>query len=125
MFKAKHWGVAAAMMLVAFGAMASNFRVADQVYIPIAGHIQGGSSLFVSDVFISNLTTDQVQVSLIYGPQNTAGIARAIAVGSQASFLLVYLLPCLPAEQCIHSLIRPWPGRSLCVLSYSDACYSA
>jgi len=73
MFKAKHWGVAAAMMLVAFGAMASNFRVADQVYIPISGHIQGGASLFVSDVFISNLSSDQVQVSLIYGPQNGKG----------------------------------------------------
>jgi hypothetical protein len=75
MFKAKHWGVAAAMMLVAFGAMASNFRVADQVYIPIAGHIQGGASLFVSDIFISNLSPDQVQISLIYGPQNTPGAA--------------------------------------------------
>src|SRR4051812_33722074 len=65
MFKAKQWGVAAAMLLVAFGASASNFRVADQVYLPIAGHIQGGSSLFVSDVFISNLSSDAVQVSLI------------------------------------------------------------
>jgi hypothetical protein len=73
MFKAKTWGVAAAMMLVAFGAMASNFRVADQVYVPIAGHIQGGSSLFVSDVFISNLSSDQVQISIIFGPQNTPG----------------------------------------------------
>ena len=73
MFKAKHLGVAAAIMLVAFGAMASNFRVADQVYIPVAGHVQGGSSLFVSDVFISNLTTDQVSVSVIYGQQNGKG----------------------------------------------------
>lgn len=75
MFKAKQWGVAAAMMLVACGAMASNFRVADQVYIPISGHIQGGASLFVSDIFISNLSSDQVQVSIIYGPQNTPGAA--------------------------------------------------
>ena len=73
MFKAKTWGVAAAMMLVAFGAMASNFRVADQVYIPIAGHVQGGSALFVSDVFISNLSSDQVSVSILYGQQNGKG----------------------------------------------------
>ncbi len=73
MFKAKHWMVAAAMVLVACGAMASNFRVADQVYLPVAGHVQGGSVLFVSDVFISNLSTDSVQVSLIYGPQNGRG----------------------------------------------------
>src|SRR5436190_948556 len=73
MFKTKIWMVAAAMMLVAFGAMASNFRVADQVYIPIAGHLQGGSALFVSDVFISNLSGDAVSVSVIYGQQNGKG----------------------------------------------------
>src|SRR5947207_6552575 len=74
MFKTKHWVVAAAIMLVAFGAMASNFRAGDQVYLPIAGHIQGGASLFVSDVFISNLSTvDAVDISLIYGPQNGKG----------------------------------------------------
>src|SRR5437763_180603 len=80
MFKAKIWVVAAAMVLVAFGAMASNFRVADQVYVPIAGHIQGGSSLFVSDIFISNLSTsDAVQVSIIYGPQNGKGNFQSFA----------------------------------------------
>jgi hypothetical protein len=73
MVKAKVWVVAAAMVLVAFGAMASNFRVADQVYVPIAGHVQGGSSLFVSDIFISNLVNEAVQVSVIYGPQNGKG----------------------------------------------------
>src|SRR5205823_5167548 len=73
MFKAKQWMVAAAMALVASGAMASNFRVADQVYLPVAGHVQGGSVLFVSDVFVSNLSGDAVQISLIYGPQNTRG----------------------------------------------------
>ena len=80
MFKAKIWVVAAAMVLVAFGAMASNFRVADQVYVPIAGHVQGGSSLFVSDIFISNLSTsDAVQVSIIYGPQNGKGNFQSFA----------------------------------------------
>src|SRR5436190_4541603 len=74
MFKTKNWVVAAAMMLVASGAMASNFRVADQVYIPIAGHISNTTTTFVSDVFISNLsTTDQVSVSILYGQQNGKG----------------------------------------------------
>jgi len=73
MFKTKIWMVAAAMVLVAFGATASNFRVADQVYIPIAGHLQGGSALFVSDVFISNLSGDQVSISILYGQQNGKG----------------------------------------------------
>jgi hypothetical protein len=73
MVKAKVWVVAAAMVLVAFGAMASNFRVADQVYVPIAGHVQGGSALFVSDIFISNLVNESLQVSVIYGPQNGKG----------------------------------------------------
>ena len=73
MFKAKIWGVAAAMMLMAFGAMASNFRVADQVYLPVAGHVSNATTTFVSDVFISNLGTDQISVSLIYGRQNGTG----------------------------------------------------
>ena len=64
MFKTKIWGVAAAMTLVALGAMASNFRVADQVYIPIAGHVSNATTTFVSDVFLSNLSpTDQVSIS--------------------------------------------------------------
>ena len=73
MFKTKIWGVAAAIMLVAFGAMASNFRVADQVYIPIAGHVSNATTTFVSDIFISNLSGDQVSISILYGQQNGKG----------------------------------------------------
>jgi hypothetical protein len=66
MFKLKKFAVAAALTLSAAGAMASNFRAADQVYLPIGGHAQGGSGLFLSDVYVSNLETDSVTVSLIY-----------------------------------------------------------
>src|SRR5713226_5038387 len=69
--------VAAAIVFVAAGAMASNFRAADQVYVPAAGHIGGSSGTFISDVFISNLTTDPVSVSVIYG---------STAAGTQANF---------------------------------------
>jgi hypothetical protein len=79
MFKAKIWGVAAAMMIVAFGAMASNFRVADQVYLPIAGHVSNLTTTFVSDVFISNLSPDAVQISIIYGRQNNTGAFQSFA----------------------------------------------
>lgn len=58
--------VTAAILFVAVGAFASNFRVADQVYVPAAGHVVGGSQLFISDVFISNLTSDPVSVSVIF-----------------------------------------------------------
>ncbi len=86
MFKAKHWGIAAMMMLVAFGAMASNFRVADQVYLPAAGHVAG----FSSDVFISNLSsTDSVDVTFIFGPQS-AGLPSA---PYQTGFPKITLLP--------------------------------
>ncbi len=72
MFKVKHLGVAAAMILVAAGAMASNFRAADQVYVPAAGHLQGATGTFISDVWVSNLsTTDSVTVSVIYTPTGT------------------------------------------------------
>ena len=47
--------VTAAILLVAVGAFASNFRVADQVYVPAVGHIVGGSQLFISDVFIDSI----------------------------------------------------------------------
>lgn len=65
MFKVKQLGVAAAMTLFAGAAMASNFRAADQVYVPAAGHISSSSATFVSDVFISNLSDDSVDVSVI------------------------------------------------------------
>lgn len=62
--------VAAALLLTAAGASASNFRAADQVYIPIAGHAGGASGLFISDVYLANLSSDTVTVSAIYQPLN-------------------------------------------------------
>ncbi len=58
--------VAVAIMFIAAGAMASNFRAADQVYLPAAGHLGGSSGTFISDVFISNLSSDSVSVSVIF-----------------------------------------------------------
>jgi hypothetical protein len=65
MFKVKQLGVAAAITLFAGAAMASNFRAADQVYVPAAGHISSTSATFVSDIFISNLSDDSVDISVI------------------------------------------------------------
>jgi hypothetical protein len=64
--------IAAALLVSATGAYASNFRGADQVYIPIAGHSTGGSGTFISDVYLANLTGDEVVVSVIYQPLNQA-----------------------------------------------------
>ncbi|MBV8516313.1 MAG: hypothetical protein JO197_02820 [Acidobacteria bacterium] len=70
----KKLGVAAAMMLCAFGASASNFRGADQVYLPVAGHVGGSSGTFISDVYLSNLSqTEDVDVSVIYQPIGEGG----------------------------------------------------
>ena len=72
MFRMKHVVVAAAMVLVAAGAMASNFRAADQVYIPVAGHVGNASATFISDLWIANMsTTDSVEISVIYTPLGT------------------------------------------------------
>jgi len=65
MFKVKQLGVAAAITLFAGAAMASNFRAADQVYVPAAGHVSSASATFVSDIFISNLSDDSVDISVI------------------------------------------------------------
>src|SRR5687768_7441467 len=63
----KKLAVAAALTLCAFSATASNFRGADQVYIPAAGNFQGASGRFVSDVYLANLETDvEVDVSVIF-----------------------------------------------------------
>jgi hypothetical protein len=69
----KKLGFAAAVALVTASAMASNFRAADQVYVPAAGHISGSSSTFLSDIFVSNVTSDSVTVSVIFsnGQQGT------------------------------------------------------
>jgi hypothetical protein len=68
----KKLGVAAALMLCTAGAMASNFRGADQVYLPAAGHLSGSGGTFISDVFLSNLSADPVDVSVIYS-EGTGG----------------------------------------------------
>jgi hypothetical protein len=66
MFKLKNLGFVAAIALCAFDGMASNFRAADQVYIPAAGKVAGSSGIFISDVFIANMSTDTITVSVIY-----------------------------------------------------------
>ncbi|MGZ7079663.1 MAG: hypothetical protein ACXVJT_09635 [Thermoanaerobaculia bacterium] len=66
MLKLQKLAVAAAISLMAVSAMASNFRAADQIYVPNAGHIQGSSGLFISDVFIANLSNDSVTISVIF-----------------------------------------------------------
>ncbi|HUP63358.1 MAG TPA: hypothetical protein VNA69_23425 [Thermoanaerobaculia bacterium] len=69
----KKFGVAAALILCAFSASASNFRGADQVYIPAAGHATGSSGTFISDVYISNLSSEDVDVSVIYQAAGAVG----------------------------------------------------
>lgn len=64
----KKLGVVAALTLCALSASASNFRAADQVYVPVAGHLQGSSGTFITDAFIANLSADEVKVSIIYQP---------------------------------------------------------
>jgi len=70
----KKIAVAAALMLCAFSATASNFRGADQVYIPAAGNFQGATARFVSDVYLANLETDvEVEVSVIFQQLGAGG----------------------------------------------------
>jgi hypothetical protein len=65
--------IATALTMCAAGAYASNFRGADQVYIPTAGRIvqtSGAGNSFISDVQLANLTADTVVISVIYQPIN-------------------------------------------------------
>jgi len=53
--------VATALTMCAAGAYASNFRGADQVYIPTAGRIvQPTNNTFISDVQLANLDRKSV-----------------------------------------------------------------
>jgi len=63
----KKLGAAAIAMLFAVTASASNFRAADQVYIPAAGKI----STFSSDVYVANPNAFPVTVSVIYSAGTT------------------------------------------------------
>ena len=93
MGKFMKFGVVVAVMLCAAGAFASNFRVADQVYVPIAGHAAGsGGKTFVTDVFISNLSSDSVDVSVSFVQIGTSTI-------QQFNRLNGYVLTLAPGER--------------------------
>lgn len=79
----KKLGVVAALTLCALSASASNFRGADQVYVPVAGHLQGSSGTFISDLYIANLSADEVKVSVIYQPFGANFPAAAGTVGTE------------------------------------------
>ncbi|MBV9495503.1 MAG: hypothetical protein JOZ54_14735 [Acidobacteria bacterium] len=93
MFNFKKFGVAAVVaMMGAASAMASNFRGADQVYVPAAGHLAGASGTFISDVYISNLTDDRVTVSVNFvqgasGGQSTFNNAFTLAPRERREFV--------------------------------------
>jgi hypothetical protein len=72
MFNLRKLSVVTALVLCSFNGMASNFRAADQVYVPAAGKVAGSSGTFISDIFIANVSTDIVTVSVIYAA-GTAG----------------------------------------------------
>jgi hypothetical protein len=70
---------AAMVMMFAVSAVASNFRVADQVYVPAAGKVGN----FATDVFVSNVNAFPVTVSVIY----STGVG-----GTQTNFANLFTL---------------------------------
>ena len=86
MFKGKY-AVAVLLTLVATGAMASNFRVADQVYLPAAGHFTGSrGETWVTDVWLANpSSTDAIDVSVIYSSGVTGSIQNFAKVFTLAA----------------------------------------
>jgi hypothetical protein len=78
MGKFMKFGVVVAVMLCAAGAFASNFRVADQVYVPAAGHI-ASSRTFITDVFLTNIEDDAVDVSVLFTASD--GVIRQFKPG--------------------------------------------
>lgn len=61
--------VAALVALMATSAMASSFRAADVIYLPVAGKTPGANnSFFRTDVWISNVTNQRVVVDVAFAP---------------------------------------------------------
>ncbi|MGK2858557.1 MAG: hypothetical protein ACSLFQ_15255 [Thermoanaerobaculia bacterium] len=81
--------VAIAMLVVASSAMASNFRAADIVYLPSAGKVASGSVVFATDVYITNLTTSKVVVSVGFG--ETGDVADNSLLGKNLKTLATSL----------------------------------
>jgi hypothetical protein len=83
MLRLKQVSVAAAMVLISASAMASNFRAADQVYVPVAGHTAvSANPTFISDIWIANMsTTDAIDVTVIYLPSGTNPQPQNLPVG--------------------------------------------
>jgi len=75
----KKFGVAVAVILCALPLMASNFRAADQVYVPAAGKVAS----FASDIYVSNVNSFPVTVSVI---------ASSSPNGSQTTFTNLFTL---------------------------------
>lgn len=68
--------IAALLALSAMSAFGSNFRGADQVYIPVAAKVAGNSGIFITDVYLANLTmnsADEVDVTIIFQPSGAGG----------------------------------------------------
>ena len=62
--------IAALVGLMATSAMASSFRSADVVYLPVAGKLAGANnSFFRTDVWISNVSNQRVVVDVAFAPQ--------------------------------------------------------
>jgi hypothetical protein len=85
--------IATALTMCAAGAYASNFRGADQVYIPTAGRIvQATNNTFISDVQLANLTSDTVVVSVIYQPINAVtNPANPASIGQEFKDIITLL----------------------------------
>jgi hypothetical protein len=63
--------ITALVGLMATSAMASSFRSADVVYLPVAGKLAGGNNAFFrTDVWISNVSNQPVVVDVAFAPRD-------------------------------------------------------
>lgn len=76
--------IAALVAVMATGAMASAFRAADTVYLPVAGKLTGANnSFFSTDVWLSNVSNSPATVWAAFAPQgadNAGAPAAAVRI---------------------------------------------
>lgn len=73
MFNRK-FAVLALVALSAVSAFGSNFRGADQIYVPVAAKVTGGGGVtFITDAYLANLSADEIDVTVIFQPSGAGG----------------------------------------------------
>lgn len=70
MLNLKRCLIAVTLLFMTTAVVASNFRAADLIYVPVAGRLVSGNVTFKTTVFINNVSDVPVVVDVVFAPSN-------------------------------------------------------